>query len=1446
MITNVGHFTDSTGNGMEALLQGIYPGVTFYEGSVGGESAIEIKTRFFSSAAAAAGVGPGRPNIIRAGHNKDPDITSSSQLSIQVERNKTAIKAMTDAGSKSMVLQLGMSSKVAYSTPGGTTFQQQLFYMGKQLRTEMNAWFAATYPPEVYCHIHDKLLDRARLLPDLSAQDITDINAELLPYRWRGRVGDGGANDGHYDTLGREQASQVIAEHINQYNFLEVAGGGGGPPPPPPPPPVITIPVRRADDVAANFGMNTHFTFQNASDPNSYQKETIDLLIEMGIRLVRERIAPGNAVVRAAIGRLHAARIRTILPLMTLSGVPTIDAARALVTATLDEVQNNPTVYDIGMIESFAGLNEPNGDAATYPDWATRTRNAQQALYEEVRARPYFNGVAVQGPPLSKPIGARVVAPATWQSVLTADVAALGNLSPYTDKGDAHCYPGNFDPINGDQAEILGIIRGMYPAGEPITVSEAGYTNSTAADGVTYTGGGRATPKDSTAIYMPKLPLENSLLGLGPICAYEMLDNPPPYADTDRGTRESTFGFIATPTVPPSSWTKKPVFETMKRFLAIMNDPGPAFIPMGRSLSVSAPGNPADLHAILFQRRNGSHVLALWRSVDVWNYSPATNTGSYNAIAPVAVTVTMTDPTDVVEYRPSTQAAAIRTLIDVSSFVTNVAEQVHLMELSNNAATQADYDYFIFAGQSLVFGGPLSGPSLLTTPQYPATVVRAEHVTPNAGVLKPLVSGYYETYDREYPSVEFGFSVHRQRPAKKQIVNLHAKGGGGYLEIAKGGVFGKYEEAVDTYAAARTANPSSTMEAVAVHVIHGEADADATPETYAGWLYDWQADFQTDLRAIDGTTDALPMLFCQVNRRFNMTKVQGAAMGQVIAHRASAKHWLVGAKYQLPYVVNPANPPTNFDLHLTNRGSVFLGELHARAWKSVRDTGSWQPVIPKAITYLGNKVTAVFHVPAPPLSFDTTVVAAQPNMGFVLKDASGVVPISSVILGGTDSVVVTAGRDLVSPVRLEYGMTSVKVGNLRDSEPAMSVYEPTYPLANWCVWFSDPVDKEQAVVPVPGGGGIPVPGGGGGEPGTPSATAAPVKFSLFHVLTGEPMGTIDPSSFAFNDPLNANGELNCKLTIPQDVKATMSLRQILIPDVTAIFVSSGSNILFDGIVNYARPNDGYTQLDIKAQKFRAWSYSRKFAFEGVMSGDEFVVATDILKLLHGTEFLGWPKIALPRNIFSGRVRELTIQAGWSGGQALDEFGDVDDGFEWSTSGRIGKNGLPESFYELWHAGQTRSARNLVVYDSSAITNPVSMEAPGRDTTTRLSKVFAQGEGSFPDRAMAWDEDPEGVTGKVLRREAIITISGVTDPAVLFEYARKARLDSMLGSRIIKITQGTANLNNFRSGDRCRVINKNLWESVDVAGARIIDKAVSKDSGSPVRVTVLVDLDNIGV
>lgn len=158
-------------------------------------------------------------------------------------------------------------------------------------------------------------------------------------------------------------------------------------------------------------------------------------------------------------------------------------------------------------------------------------------------------------------------------------------------------------------------------------------------------------------------------------------------------------------------------------------------------------------------------------------------------------------------------------------------------------------------------------------------------------------------------------------------------------------------------------------------------------------------------------------------------------------------------------------------------GYELLGEKTAEIYYQRAVLGNdWQPLMPIKVTRTSSTVVTVqFHVPNPPLVWDTSfnapnITAFKNGKGFELyttPDASGYVTISSVAISG-DSVQITASAALpTTGLTVGYALVNqgkqstnhskaVRWGQLCDSDPFMGG-TTKMPNPNYAVSFSQPV-----------------------------------------------------------------------------------------------------------------------------------------------------------------------------------------------------------------------------------------------------------------------------------------------------------------------------------------------------------------------------------------------------
>lgn len=346
-----------------------------------------------------------------------------------------------------------------------------------------------------------------------------------------------------------------------------------------------------------------------------------------------------------------------------------------------------------------------------------------------------------------------------------------------------------------------------------------------------------------------------------------------------------------------------------------------------------------------------------------------------------------------------------------------------------------DLNHIYITGQSLAIG-VMGDPALSTSQPYdnemfvggvgnPATITS----------LVPLVESGVETLGSGMANL-----VTSLAGTHKALVSASAAGGTAYVGLKKGTTvynagLAQIDEAIDLAAAAE-----ETYGVRAIVLVHGEQDGNEGSLVYDTYLAEWQRDYEADINALTGQTGALPMLQTQ------MSAIAGSdiPLAQLRAHVAApGRIILVGPKYHLPTVDGS---------HLTNEGYRQLGEEYGKVYhRVINQRATWEPLRPRTVSRAGNVVSVVFHVPSPPLVFDTTLVAAVTDKGF--EWSGGGATITAVDIVSADTVEITLSDSTAGT--LTYAQGADIAGNLRDSDSTDSLNG--YDLFNWCCHFSEAV-----------------------------------------------------------------------------------------------------------------------------------------------------------------------------------------------------------------------------------------------------------------------------------------------------------------------------------------------------------------------------------------------------
>lgn len=390
-----------------------------------------------------------------------------------------------------------------------------------------------------------------------------------------------------------------------------------------------------------------------------------------------------------------------------------------------------------------------------------------------------------------------------------------------------------------------------------------------------------------------------------------------------------------------------------------------------------------------------------------------------------------------------------------------------------------DINHVLVSGQSLSTGGQ-GMPPLSTSQPYNNvmfnTGVRAGSIVSS---FVPLVESTATPEDltSEGETIASSMSSLVTKIAREQLLSAQSEGeqshdflmsccgvgGYPYNDLKKG------TPAWDVMKAQVTAGKSISADLGKSHVVRGvlivHGERDLLDSNISGDLHygadvtQWQADYDTDVKAITGQSDPVVMFHTQLSSWYFYGGSPGLALQQLeAAVESGGKIVMVGPKYMLPY---------KDGVHLEAEGYRWLGEYYAKAYRRVVLEGlPWEPVRPRSVVRTGQHIDVHFHVPVRPLVLDTVRVSNPGRYGFQYADSTGgsAPAITAVQLTGDTSLRVTlATTPAGSNQRLKYacatgtlgGPTTGPRGYLRDSDNTVSRHGND--LFNWCVHFDEPV-----------------------------------------------------------------------------------------------------------------------------------------------------------------------------------------------------------------------------------------------------------------------------------------------------------------------------------------------------------------------------------------------------
>lgn len=362
-----------------------------------------------------------------------------------------------------------------------------------------------------------------------------------------------------------------------------------------------------------------------------------------------------------------------------------------------------------------------------------------------------------------------------------------------------------------------------------------------------------------------------------------------------------------------------------------------------------------------------------------------------------------------------------------------------------------------------------------------------------------------------------------------------------------------------------------------------------------------------------------------------------------------------------------------------------------------------------------------------------------------------------------------------------------------------------------------------------------------------------MRWLVADVLTGRIVGQLPVTRWNFTDPGTGSGTAN--LTVNVKEADTSFLKSICVPDAfTLIADSEDGKYPWSGILENRAWKRKQGNIVLAAQSMNDWFYStvlRPGAPYVNVLGDYIVtgkeqadIMADIAQMALAS--VGVPPIQVVRSPATGVLRDVTMRRWKNLGEAMDSVSRRDRGMEWW----VDTAPAPDERFVQWtwrSAFPERSSRKVPVFlwSSSKGGNILDYDWP-ESSAERRARVTALGEGSPPDQAYAWDEDPNLAAGGVLLREQVSgPYSGITNPTTLFNHARAERLirNDPISSVTLKTLITGPSISEYITGDRARISIHDDWLDEEVPAARIISRTISGGRGVEEVATLVVDLND---
>ena len=370
-----------------------------------------------------------------------------------------------------------------------------------------------------------------------------------------------------------------------------------------------SIQARQADVFVDSVGVNVHLHYYDTAYTD-FAGKVLPSLRDLGVRHIRDGVCP------VADGT-KPGRLRTLLTELGVRATLLVDPRCESVPEAAAYVQ---TVLGAGLLAALEGPNEY--DLSGDPAWADALRAYQTELYATFKSVPATATVPVIGPSVTSEGAAEALGDVTRDADIV-NLHSYYSFRPPETRGWGNNGYGSLGWQLEAMAQPLGAVEtGAAVYAPPVIVTETGYHN-------VYRNTDRlGLPEEVTAAYLPRLLLNHFDGGVARTFIYELLDE-----WDEPGNSEANYGLVR------FDGSKKPAFVALKNLLALLNDPGRAFVPGSLALELepgSSTGSSTDMSTglntglntvswTLMQKRDGDFYLAVWDNAPMFDPEAATS-----------------------------------------------------------------------------------------------------------------------------------------------------------------------------------------------------------------------------------------------------------------------------------------------------------------------------------------------------------------------------------------------------------------------------------------------------------------------------------------------------------------------------------------------------------------------------------------------------------------------------------------------------------------------------------------------------------------------------------------------------------------------------------------------------------------------------------------------------